>query len=116
VLSEAGNRVRDLRVHPQTTSLIDRRVDICASQPQLKRVAADSGRCPESSSALHSRPCKTRFSAIRLTRGQATAAAHMPFNGLNESGYGRFGGRAGIEAFTELGWISLQTAPRHYPF
>jgi len=40
----------------------------------------------------------------------------MPFSGLNESGYGRFGGRAGIEAFTELGWNSLQAAPRHCPF
>jgi len=42
--------------------------------------------------------------------------AQMPFGGVKGSGYGRFGGRAGIEAFTELRWISLQTAPRHYPF
>ncbi|RYF67090.1 MAG: aldehyde dehydrogenase family protein, partial [Comamonadaceae bacterium] len=42
--------------------------------------------------------------------------AQMPFGGVKASGYGRFGGRAGIEAFTELRWITLQTAPRHYPF
>jgi len=42
--------------------------------------------------------------------------AHMPFGGVKDSGYGRFGGRAGIDAFTELRWITLQTAPRHYPF
>ncbi|TFZ01252.1 aldehyde dehydrogenase [Ramlibacter rhizophilus] len=42
--------------------------------------------------------------------------AQMPFGGVKESGYGRFGGRAGIDAFTELRWITLQTTPRHYPF
>ena len=42
--------------------------------------------------------------------------AQMPFGGVKASGWGRFGGRAGIEAFTDLRWITLQTAPRHYPF
>lgn len=42
--------------------------------------------------------------------------AQMPFGGVKGSGYGRFGGRAGIDAFTELRWVTLQTAPRHYPF
>ncbi|MGJ7484157.1 aldehyde dehydrogenase family protein [Variovorax sp. LT2P21] len=42
--------------------------------------------------------------------------AQMPFGGVKGSGYGRFGGKAGIEAFTELRWITLQTTPRHYPF
>ncbi len=42
--------------------------------------------------------------------------AQMPFGGVKNSGYGRFGGKAGVEAFTELRWITVQTAPRHYPF
>ncbi len=42
--------------------------------------------------------------------------AQMPFGGTKGSGYGRFGGKAGIEAFTELRWITMQTTPRHYPF
>jgi benzaldehyde dehydrogenase (NAD) len=42
--------------------------------------------------------------------------AQMPFGGVKDSGYGRFGGKAGIEAFTELRWITIQTTPRHYPF
>jgi acyl-CoA reductase-like NAD-dependent aldehyde dehydrogenase len=39
----------------------------------------------------------------------------MPFGGVKSSGYGRFGGRAGIDAFTELRWITVQTQPGHFP-
>lgn len=42
--------------------------------------------------------------------------AQMPFGGVKGSGWGRFGGKAGIEAFTELRWITVQTTSRHYPF
>jgi benzaldehyde dehydrogenase (NAD) len=42
--------------------------------------------------------------------------AQMPFGGVKGSGYGRFGGKAGIDAFTELRWITMQTTARHYPF
>jgi acyl-CoA reductase-like NAD-dependent aldehyde dehydrogenase len=42
--------------------------------------------------------------------------AQMPFGGVKASGYGRFGGKAGINEFTELRWITIQTTPRHYPF
>ncbi len=41
--------------------------------------------------------------------------AQMPFGGVKGSGYGRFGGRAGIDAFTELRWITVETQPGHYP-
>ena len=41
--------------------------------------------------------------------------AQMPFGGLNASGYGRFGGKAGIDAFTELRWITIETQPGHFP-
>jgi acyl-CoA reductase-like NAD-dependent aldehyde dehydrogenase len=41
--------------------------------------------------------------------------AQMPFGGTKASGYGRFGGRAGIDAFTELRWITIETQPGHFP-
>jgi benzaldehyde dehydrogenase (NAD) len=41
--------------------------------------------------------------------------AQMPFGGVGASGYGRFGGKAGIESFTELRWITIETQPGHYP-
>ena len=40
----------------------------------------------------------------------------MPFGGVKGSGYGRFGGKAGVAEFTDLRWITVQTSPRHYPF
>ena len=42
--------------------------------------------------------------------------AQMPFGGVKASGYGRFGGKAAVNEFTELRWITIQTTPRHYPF
>jgi acyl-CoA reductase-like NAD-dependent aldehyde dehydrogenase len=39
----------------------------------------------------------------------------MPFGGTGASGYGRFGGKAGIDAFTELRWITIAGEPGHYP-
>lgn len=41
--------------------------------------------------------------------------AQMPFGGVKDSGYGRFGSKASIPEFTELRWITVQTEPRHYP-
>lgn len=41
--------------------------------------------------------------------------AQMPFGGLGASGYGRFGGKAAIDSFTELRWITMATEPGHYP-
>ena len=40
----------------------------------------------------------------------------VPFGGIKDSGWGRFGGKAALEEFTELRWISVQHTPRAYPF
>jgi acyl-CoA reductase-like NAD-dependent aldehyde dehydrogenase len=39
-----------------------------------------------------------------------------PFGGVGDSGYGRFGGRAGLEAFTDQRWVTLQQRPKQFPF
>jgi benzaldehyde dehydrogenase (NAD) len=41
--------------------------------------------------------------------------AQMPFGGVKNSGWGRFGARAALEEFTELRWVSIQEGSRHYP-
>ncbi|MEQ9642317.1 MAG: aldehyde dehydrogenase [Alphaproteobacteria bacterium] len=40
---------------------------------------------------------------------------HMPFGGMKASGHGRFGGDSGVQAFTELRWISLHRQAHDYP-
>ena len=41
--------------------------------------------------------------------------AQIPFGGVKSSGYGKFGGKAGIESFTDTRWITIETKPGHYP-
>lgn len=39
----------------------------------------------------------------------------IPFGGVGESGYGRFGGQAGISEFTDVRWITIENPEQHYP-
>lgn len=39
----------------------------------------------------------------------------MPFGGVGDSGYGRFGGKAGIAEFTDSRWITIEDPKQHYP-
>lgn len=41
--------------------------------------------------------------------------AQMPFGGTKASGYGRFGGEAGVAEFTELKWVTIDTGTPHWP-
>jgi acyl-CoA reductase-like NAD-dependent aldehyde dehydrogenase len=50
------------------------------------------------------------------TRRPVHDEAQMPFGGVKDSGWGRFGGKAGIDAFTDLRWVKLQTTARQYSF
>jgi len=40
----------------------------------------------------------------------------MPFGGIKDSGWGRFGGLAAAEEFTDLRWITVQAGTRPFPF
>ncbi|MDB5420259.1 MAG: Aldehyde Dehydrogenase, partial [Brevundimonas sp.] len=41
--------------------------------------------------------------------------AQLPVGGVKGSGYGRFGGKAGIDSFTELRGITIETQAGHFP-
>jgi benzaldehyde dehydrogenase (NAD) len=41
--------------------------------------------------------------------------AQMPFGGVKASGFGRFGGRYGVDFFTETRWVTISTEAPHYP-
>jgi acyl-CoA reductase-like NAD-dependent aldehyde dehydrogenase len=40
----------------------------------------------------------------------------MPFGGVKDSGWGRFGGAAAADEFTELKWVTVQSGTRPFPF
>ncbi len=40
----------------------------------------------------------------------------MPFGGVKDSGFGRFGGQAVVDEFTELRWITVQSGTHPFPF
>jgi acyl-CoA reductase-like NAD-dependent aldehyde dehydrogenase len=42
--------------------------------------------------------------------------AQAPYGGMKNSGYGRFDGRAVIEEFTDLKWITVEPSDQAYPF
>src|SRR3954468_8277629 len=68
--------------------------DVDAAMDVARRI--ESGICHINSSTVHDEP-------------------QMPFGGVKGSGWGRFGGQAALEEFTELRWISVQSGERHYP-
>ncbi len=41
--------------------------------------------------------------------------AQMPFGGVKDTGYGRFGGTFGIENFTEIKWMTINSDPIRFP-
>ena len=57
----------------------------------------------------------SRAASATSTTRPFTTKPQMPFGGVKASGYGRFGGRAALEEFTELRWITVQDTPRQYP-
>jgi acyl-CoA reductase-like NAD-dependent aldehyde dehydrogenase len=40
----------------------------------------------------------------------------MPFGGVKDSGFGRFGGQAVVDEFTELRWVTIRSGGHPFPF
>jgi acyl-CoA reductase-like NAD-dependent aldehyde dehydrogenase len=40
----------------------------------------------------------------------------MPFGGVKDSGFGRFGGQAVVDEFTELRWVTIRSDAHPFPF
>jgi acyl-CoA reductase-like NAD-dependent aldehyde dehydrogenase len=53
--------------------------------------------------------------AVHVNGATVQNEAQAPYGGMKDSGYGRFDGRAVIDEFTELKWITLEPASQQYP-
>ncbi|MFF3985159.1 aldehyde dehydrogenase family protein [Streptomyces sp. NPDC001797] len=59
---------------------------------------------------------RIRTGIVHINDQSVADEPHAPFGGVKASGYGRFGGRWGIEAFSNTRWVTLATQQAHYPF
>jgi acyl-CoA reductase-like NAD-dependent aldehyde dehydrogenase len=59
---------------------------------------------------------RIRTGIVHINDQSVADEPQAPFGGFNASGYGRFGGRWGVEAFTNTRWVTLATEHAHYPF
>ncbi|MET7728867.1 aldehyde dehydrogenase family protein [Streptomyces mirabilis] len=59
---------------------------------------------------------RLRTGIVHINDQSIADEPQAPFGGVKSSGYGRFGGQAGAEAFTDTRWITAQTSGHaHYP-
>jgi acyl-CoA reductase-like NAD-dependent aldehyde dehydrogenase len=56
------------------------------------------------------------FGCVHINGATVQNEAQAPYGGMKNSGYGRFDGRAVIEEFTEIKWITLEDPAQPYPF
>ena len=72
---------------------------------------ASRRRCSAATSSARLQVAKRIESGICHINGPTVHdEAQMPFGGVKASGYGRFGGKAVIDEFTELRWITIEAA------
>jgi acyl-CoA reductase-like NAD-dependent aldehyde dehydrogenase len=53
--------------------------------------------------------------SVHINGSTVQNEAQAPYGGTKDSGYGRFDGRAVIDEFTELKWITLEPSVQQYP-
>ena len=46
---------------------------------------------------------------VHINGPSLTDEAHVPFGGVGDSGFGREGTEADLDAFTDLKWVTIQT-------
>ncbi|MFF6999900.1 aldehyde dehydrogenase family protein [Streptomyces sp. NPDC008313] len=59
---------------------------------------------------------RIRTGIVHINDQSVADEPHAPFGGVRASGYGRFGGRWGIEAFSSTRWVTLAGRRARYPF
>jgi len=84
----------------------------CANDTEYGLAASIFG---ESISAVMPIAMRIRSGSCHINGPTIYDEPQMPFGGLKNSGVGRFGGQSGVEAFTDLRWITIQTGKLQYP-
>lgn len=56
------------------------------------------------------------YGSVHINGSTVQNEAQAPYGGTKASGYGRFDGRAVIDEFTELKWLTIEPQVQQYPF
>lgn len=56
------------------------------------------------------------YGSVHVNGATVQNEAQAPYGGTKDSGYGRFDGRAVIDEFTELKWLTIEPSAQQYPF
>ncbi len=56
------------------------------------------------------------YGSVHVNGSTVQNEAQAPYGGTKDSGYGRFDGRAVIDEFTELKWLTIEPYEQQYPF
>ena len=59
---------------------------------------------------------RLRTGIVHVNNQTVDDEPQAPFGGVKSSGYGRFGGRWGVEAFTATRWVTVAAEHNHYPY
>jgi acyl-CoA reductase-like NAD-dependent aldehyde dehydrogenase len=54
--------------------------------------------------------------AVHINGATVQNEPQAPYGGMKQSGYGRFDGRAVIDQFTEVKWVTIEQSNQPYPF
>lgn len=54
--------------------------------------------------------------AVHINGATVQNEPQAPYGGMKQSGYGRFDGRAVIDQFTEVKWVTIEPSNQPYPF
>lgn len=56
------------------------------------------------------------YGSVHVNGATVQNEAQAPYGGTKDSGYGRFDGRAVVDEFTELKWVTIEPQGQQYPF
>jgi salicylaldehyde dehydrogenase len=56
------------------------------------------------------------YGCVHINGSTVQSEAQAPYGGTKNTGYGRFDGRAVIDEFTELKWLTIEPIDQQYPF
>ena len=59
---------------------------------------------------------RLRTGIVHVNNQTVDDEPQVPFGGVKSSGYGRFGGRWGVEAFTATRWVTVAGQHNNYPY